>query len=241
MKAEIKKGMLSKIKKPIMLVSLPVAHVANITLNALAEQLHAQPAGKLFVDKLPIVFVRKNKPEFPTIRLYYKKVKNENLLFVLGEHQPKEESIFTLCSYIVSLFKKLKGKRIIVLDGVKTPKEKEGKEGKEILYLADKKLGIGARKVETIGPLFGPTAVLLQMAKQAGIDIVVILTQVPDTKNVSINDVKRNVVLLDNMLRLNINRQHFNAQIKKLKKSVKTAKRIEEKIIPPGQGRGYIG
>lgn len=237
MKIEINKGILSKIKKPTMLVSLPLAHVANVTLNALAEQLHAQPIGKLFVDRLPIVFVRKNKPEFPAIRFYHKKVKNDNLLFVLGEHQPKEESVFSLCSYIISLFKRLKGKKIIVLDGVKTKE----KEGKEILYLSDKKLGIDAQKVETIGPLFGPTAVLLQMAKQAEADIAVILTKVPDTKDVNINHVKKNVVLLNNMLHLNIDLRDFDTKIKKLKKSVKTISRIEEKITPEKQDRGYIG
>lgn len=244
MKAEIKKSVLSKIKKPIVLVSLPLAAVANVALNALVEQLHAELVGKLFVDKLPIVFVRKNKAEFPAIRLYYKKVRKENLLFVLSEYQPKEESIFALCSYIISLFKKLKGKRIIVLDGVKTAaREKEEKEGKEskILYIADKALGVAAQKVETIGPLFGSTAVLFQMAKQAGIDTVVLLTQVSDPKNVNIGDVRRNVLLLNSMLHLGINLQRFGAKIKNLKKGIKAARKIEGRILPSKEQRGYIG
>lgn len=237
MKAEIKKSILNKIKRPIIMVSLPIAHVANVALNALAEQLHAQPIGKLFVDKLPIVFVRKNKAEFPVVRFYHKKIKKENFLFVLGEYQPKEESVFALCSFIISLFKKLKGKKIIVLDGVKTSKEKEGKG---ILYISNEKLRIDAKKVETIGPLFGPTAVLLQMANQAGIEILVLLTQVQDLKNINISDVKSNVILLNNMLHLNIDLQQFDAQVKKLKKSIK-ASRIEGKIVPVKQYRDYIG
>jgi len=237
MKAEIEKSILNNIKRPIIVVSLPIAHVANVALNALAEQLHAQPIGKLFVDKLPIVFVRKNKVEFPVVRFYHKKIKKENFLFVLGEYQPKEESVFPLCSFIISLFKKLKGKKIIVLDGVKTAKEKEGKG---ILYISNEKLRIDAQKVETIGPLFGPTAILLQMANQAGIEILVLLTQVQDLKNINISDVKSNVILLNNMLHLNIDLQQFDAQVKKLKKSIKIS-RIEGKIIPVKQYRDYIG
>lgn len=233
----------SRIKNPVFLVSLPVAAVSNVILSSIREHLNAQLIGRFVVDDLPLVFVNKNNVEFPSIKLFHKKIGKSDLVMVISEFQPKEDSVFKICKEILDLFLKMKGRKMIIIDGVKT---KEARKKGRILYISNMIYNIpGIEKVDTIGPLIGGTAVLLGLAKKKGISTTAFLTEIDD-KNINSKDVKKNVLLLNEILDLNINISAFNKKIEGLEKSirvidVKRGDKAREAISEMEKQREYIG
>ena len=114
-----KKSDIDQIKNPVLIEGLPgIGNVGKIAADFLVDELKAVKVYEIFSYKMPhSVFVNeKNLVELPSLEIYYKKSKKQDILFLVGDIQPiDEESNYEFCDTVLDLFEKHKGKEIITL------------------------------------------------------------------------------------------------------------------------------
>ncbi|MDD4878342.1 MAG: PAC2 family protein [Candidatus Nanoarchaeia archaeon] len=160
------------IKQAIMITGFPgIGNVGKIAIDFLIDHLKPVKIMEIESDSFPhSVFVtEQGLLEMPSVRLYYKKVKNNEFIFVSGDAQPvTEEACYAFCNKLLSIAKELKVKEIITMGGIglgKIPKKPK-------VYIAGNNKNYikgfpncNIKIYGVVGPIMGVTGVLAGMAK----------------------------------------------------------------------------
>ena len=93
-----------KIKNPVIFEGLPgIGNVGKIAADFIMEEIKAKKIYEIFSYSFPhSVFVNEdNLVDLPSISIYHKKIKNQDILILSGDIQPtEEEACYTFCEKI---------------------------------------------------------------------------------------------------------------------------------------------
>ena len=120
-----------KLKNPILIEGLPgVGNVGKIAVDFVIDELKAKKLGEFKSNMMPnSIFINDDDEiDMPTIELYHKPGKKQDLLFLSGDLQPlTEESCHDFCETVLDEFP---GKEIIIIGGI----AKKGEPKKPKVY-----------------------------------------------------------------------------------------------------------
>ncbi len=238
-----------------LVIGLPgIGNVGKIVTDFVVEQLHAKEVGKFYSDIPPMVFPTKDSVEFPTLRLYHATHKRNNFLFITGDYQPREAKCFDFCTEVINIFKKVKGKEIIVLGGASLPNIDSNPS---VYAIASKNSLIEKyRKVEpnlrsahgNLGPIVGVAGVLLGLAKNKNINATAFLTETTDKQYFNAKSVKKALSLINKLTGIQIDNKKFNlrirsieAEISAIQNFIKPIESVKETEEEHDSSIGYIG
>lgn len=172
------------LKNPVLIAGLPgIGNVGKVTADFLIESLGAKKFAEISSFYFPSsVFVNEsNLVALPQVGLYFKRTKNQDIIFLAGDVQPIDEhSCYEFCSAVLDVFAKYHGKEIITVGGIglqKIPKNPK-------IYITGTNIGT-IRKYKfcsreiygVVGPILGVTGVLVGLAGKRGINAVSLLAQ----------------------------------------------------------------
>lgn len=220
-----------KLKNPILIEGLPgIANVGKIAVDFIIQKLGCQRLCKFTSHKFPhSVFVNeKNMVQLPVIEICYKKHKQQDLLFLVGDIQPiDEESCYEFCEIVLDKFRELGGKELITLGGIglndipKKPKiyctatDKEIiKKYKEGTNLEDKLYGI-------VGPIVGVTGLLVGLAPKKKVSGIAILAETyGHPLYLGVKGAREILKVLKQKLKLNLDLKDMDKEIEKIDKEI---------------------
>lgn len=251
---QVKEG----ITNPTLVIGLPgIGNVGKIVTDYIIEHLKAKEIGKFYIDTPPMVFPTQTSIEFPSVKLYHASYKRNSFLFIAGDYQPREAKCFEFCTKILDVFKKLKGKEIIILGGASLP---DTRADPSVYAIASKTFLIDKyRKIEpklqsahgNLGPIVGVAGVLLGLAKDTNISATAFLTETTDKDYFSTKSVKKALTLLNKLTGIDVNPRKFDSRIKNMDAEISAIQNIvgeEDKGMPSFTGKedkkpdvGYIG
>lgn len=245
----------TKISKPIMVVGLPgIGNVGKIVTDYVIEQLKAKEIGKFYIDTPPMVFPTKDGIEFPSVKLYHATSQKNSFLFIAGDYQPRESKCFDFCSQIIDLFKRLKGKSIIILGGASLPDV----DADPSIYAISSKTALieKYRKIDpslksahgNLGPIVGVAGVLLGLSKDKNIDATAFLIETTDKEYFNAKSVRKALQLLNKLTGISINTKKFDSQMKNMGAEISAIQNFmkdeateKSKTKEEMGGVGYIG
>lgn len=175
-----------KLRNPVLVEGLPgVGNVAKLTVDYLVEQLKARPCCTFFSHALPSsVFINENNLiELPTIKLFFKRSKRQDLLFLCGDTQPADEaSCYKFSDAVLSVASELGCKEVITLGGIalkKIPLSPQvfctGTASAHVRKYVD--MGISNQLYGVVGPIVGVSGVMTGLASRHGMDAVSLLAE----------------------------------------------------------------
>ncbi len=175
-----------KIKNAILIEGLPgIGNVGKIVADYLVDELKAEKIMDFFSYCLPnSVFVNENNMvSLPSIELYYKKINNQDFLFLAGDVQPATEvGSYSFSELILDVAQSYECKEIVTLGGIglgdipQTP----------VVYLApndlkfvDKFIKAGAKKevYGVVGPIMGVSGLLVGLSEKRKIKATALLAE----------------------------------------------------------------
>lgn len=181
-----------KIIKPILIEGMPgIGNVGKISMDILIEETKAVLISSFYSKYLPnSVFVNENNLiDLPKIGLYYKRIKNQDYLFLTGDVQPvNEHASYSFSELIIKLFKEYNGKHILTLGGIglniipENPKVYiTGNNKKFVQQISDElkknKLVFETKIYGMVGPIIGLSGLLLGISKKYNIDAYCLLSE----------------------------------------------------------------
>ena len=245
---------LSNIRDPILIEGLPgIGNVGKIAMDFMIESLKAKKVYEIKSKKFSnsVCINEKNLVELPKIEIYYKKIKNKDLLFLSGDIQPiEDESCYDFCEVVLDLFESLKGKEIITLGGIglSQPPEKP-----KVFFTSNtrgiikkyKSEGLNNNLFGLVGPIMGVTGLLLGLSKERNIPSISLLAETYGHPSyLGIKGAREIIVRLNKSLNINVDLKEIDEEIRLLegqvKDSVKKAKK-EVKKVKIQTGLNYIG
>src|SRR3989344_5052126 len=186
MNLEIKEFSKPELKNPILIEGLPgIGNVGKIAVDFMIDNLKAKKFIDIYSKAFPnSVFVNeKNLVHLPRISLYYKRLKNKDVIFLAGDVQPLDEkACYEFCDLIIEIFKKNKGKEIITMGGIGMPKiPKDPKvyctANNNDIIKKYKTREINDQIFGTVGPIIGVTGLLVGLAGKSYIPSIALLVQ----------------------------------------------------------------
>ncbi|HLC58270.1 MAG TPA: PAC2 family protein [Candidatus Nanoarchaeia archaeon] len=242
------------VKEPIVIEGLPgMGNVGKIAVDFIIEALEATKIYELNSDSFPnCVFLSENGlVELPKIEIYHKKINKNDFLLISGDVQPSEEkSCYEFCENLLDLFQKLKVKEIVTLGGIglnELPKEIKlycaGNNTKTI----NKYLDAQVKSAEgVVGPIVGVSGLLLGLAQNRNINGVILLVETLGLPSyLGIKEAKELLNVLNRKLKLNLNIQELNKEVKAIEKEIndKLKSIIKKEEIKSGKKEftNYIG
>lgn len=244
---------LPKIKDPILIEGLPgIGNVGKIAVDFMVENLKAKKIFEIKSKKFPnSVFINeKNLAELPKIEIFYKKIKNKDLLFLSGDIQPVEdESCYDFCEKILDLFETFKGKEIITLGGIglsqppENPKVFCTANTHEIIKKYTKDNAISNNLFGLVGPIMGVSGLLLGLGKERNIPSISLLAETYGHPTyLGIKGAREILKKLNKSLTLNMNLKDLDREIKEIEKEIKKINALQKiKEKPKKPGLSYIG
>jgi uncharacterized protein len=243
----------TKLKSPILIEGMPgIGSVGKITADMLVEQLKAEKLVSFFSYCLPnSVFVKEdNLVELPKIDIYYKKIRRQDFMFLVGDVQPmKEEESYRFAEAVLGIAKKFKCKEIVALGGIGLSVEPT--ESKVFVTGNDKKLieeftklGASNKLYGFVGPIMGITGLTLGLGKSYGLKSVALLAETfAGPMHIGLREAKGLMKILDKKYSLSISMTLVDKDIKRyeneLKPVAKQQEMQEQKEYP--QDTSYIG
>tara|TARA_Y100000310_G_scaffold335652_1_gene418203 strand:+ start:2759 stop:3517 length:759 start_codon:yes stop_codon:yes gene_type:complete len=183
---KFEKKILSKVKvhEPIFIEGLPgIGNIGKISADFLVENLNAKKVMEIYSDHFPhSVFINeKNLVEVPCLEIYYKKIKKQDYLFLIGDIQPIDEpSCYECCDVIMKYLTNLKVKEVVTLGGIglqKIPKKPKVYVTGNTKDMLKKYKGANSKIYGVVGPIIGMTGVLLGVAAKYDVPAASLLTQ----------------------------------------------------------------
>ncbi len=180
------------INKPILIAGMPgIGNVGKISMDVVIEEIKAELFMKFFSYDLPnSVFVNENNlVDLPKIEMYYKKINNQDFLFLTGDVQPSEEKAsYELSELIIDFAKQNNISFIMTLGGIglaqipEVPKVYMTGNSKEFIdkiskEFQNKKLAVETKIYGIVGPIMGLSGILLGMAKKDKINACALLAE----------------------------------------------------------------
>ena len=175
-----------KIKNPILIEGLPgIGNVGKIAMDFMIDNLKPKKVYEIHSDRFPhAVFVNEqNLVDLPTIRIFHKRVKDQDYLFLAGDVQPIDEaSCYEFCNKILDIMQDLKVKEVITMGGIGMQKVPENPQvyctgnNKKIIDKY-KSQQINCNIYGIVGPIMGVSGLLVGLAKYRDIPSIAILAE----------------------------------------------------------------
>ena len=239
-----------KTRKPILIQGLPgIGNVGKIAVEFMIENLDAKKIYDITSSQFPgAVFINEQElVELPKISVYYKKLKNNELLFLNGDVQPQNETAcYTLSEKIIELSRKHHVQEIVSLGGMgletipETPRVYFAGTTQDILkrYKATH-----ARSVYVaVGPIMGMAGMLVGIAKENNIPGVIILAEtLAHPAYLGVKGARELIHALNMKLNLKINISELDKEIKVLERTMKEKMARAQQLAAPKQETSVKG
>jgi uncharacterized protein (TIGR00162 family) len=230
-------GKKPKLSNVVFVEGLPgIGNVGKVAVDFIIDTLKAQKLYELFSYTFPhSVFVNeKNLVELPSIEIYYKKVKGNDLLLLAGDVQPIDEvSCYEFCEEILDIIENFKGKEIVTLGGVglqnvpKKPKVYCTGNSKKIIDKYKKGTSINEKLHGIVGPIVGVSGILLGLAEKRGISAIAFLAETfGHPMYLGVKGAREILKILNRKLNLKIDIKNMDKEIKDIENEM--IKRTEE-------------
>jgi hypothetical protein len=162
-----------KFVSPILIEGLPgIGNVGKIVVDYIIEETKAEKIMDFFSYSLPnSVFVNENNlVGLPKLELYYKKLNNQDYLFLAGDVQPAtEDGSYSFTELILDIVEKHGCKEIITLGGIglaEIPLKPAVYCAANDIKFIQKFIKVGAKKevYGIVGPIMGVSGLLVGMS-----------------------------------------------------------------------------
>ena len=216
-----------KLNNPILIEGLPgIGNVGKIAADFMIENTKAKKIYDVFSYKLPnSVFVNEeNLVELPSIELFLKKSKKNDILILTGDVQPvQEEATYEFCDALIELAKSLGVKQVITLAGIGLAEEPTKPKvfctatSKKIIDEFTKQTTINKELFTVVGPIIGVSGVLVGMCGKKNIDAVCLLAQtLGHPTYIGVLGAKELLMILDKKFHLGLNMKDLDKEIAEL-------------------------
>jgi hypothetical protein len=230
-------GKRPELKNPVLIVGLPgIGNVGKVSVDFMIDELKAVKLYELFSYSFPhSVFVNEeNLVELPSIEMYYKKMKKNDLLFLAGDVQPIDEvSCYEFCDKIIEIFEDLGGKQIVTLGGVglqivpKKPNIYCTGNSKKVISEYSKGTAANNKLHGIVGPIIGVSGLIVGMAGKKKIPAVTLLAETfGHPMYLGIKGAREILKILNKKLGIGINLKDMDKEIRELEEEM--MKRTEE-------------
>ncbi len=220
-----------KLRNPVLIEGLPgIGNVGKVVVDFIIDELKAIKIYELFSYSFPhSVFVNeKNLVELPVIEIYYKKLKDNDLILLAGDVQPIDEvSCYSFCAKILDMFEKFRGKEIITLGGIglqdipKKPDVYGTGNTKKIIDRYKAGTSIRTDLHGVVGPIVGVSGLLLGLAEKRKIPAICMLAETfGHPMFLGIKGAREILKILNKKLNLQINLKDMNKEIKELESEI---------------------
>lgn len=217
------------LKKSILIEGLPgIGNIGKIAVDFVIDEINAKKFAEFRSNTTPnsIFLNDKDEVEMPTIELYYKKGKKQDMLFLVGDMQPlTEESCYDFCETILDEFKE---NEIITIGGIaKKTEPKKPKvycAGTEKKYIQQfiKGTKISKDAHEKVGVVMGVTGMLIGLARRRKNKGVMLLAETDaHPLHLGVKGAKEILKILKQKLDLKINPSKINKEVKELENELK--------------------
>lgn len=230
-------GKKPKLNNPILIEGLPgIGNVGKVAVDFIIESLKAEKLYDIFSYTFPhSVFVNEdNIIELPKIEIYYKKMKNNDLLLLSGDVQPIDEvSCYEFSDKMLDIFESFKGKEIITLGGIglhTLPKKVKvfcTGNNKDIIKKYTQKTELDSSLYGVVGPIVGVSGLLLGLAEKRKIPAISMLAEtLGHPMYLGVKGARGILKALNKKLNLKINLKNMDKEITDIEKEM--MKRTEE-------------
>ncbi len=244
-----------KTKKPILIQGLPgIGNVGKIAVEFMIQNLKAEKIYDIVSSHFPsaVFITEKETIELPKISIFYKKLKNVELLFVNGDFQPLSEgACYALSEKIIEVSAKHKVQEIISLGGMGLEQVPEHPK----VYFAGtnpailkKYKPLDAKSIfGSVGPIVGMAGVLLGVAKEKNLPGVILLAEtLAHPTYIGMKGARELINTLNTKLALGINISELDTEINVLERTIqekitKAAKLAPKEEKGKGDQASYIG
>ena len=176
-----------KFRNPFLLAGLPgIANVGKIAVDFLKNELKAKKVLEFSSCELPhTVFVNeKNLIELPSIQIYCASLADRDMLLLVGDAQPINESAcYDFCKTVIEVLNELNCNEVITLGGIalrhvpKKPQVYCIGTNKKVITDFSKSMQLKTDLYGIVGPIIGVTGVLAGLASKNGLNSVILLAE----------------------------------------------------------------
>ena len=230
-------GKKPKLNNVVLVEGLPgIGNVGKVAVDFMIDTLKAKKLYELFSYTFPhSVFVNeKNLVELPSIEIYYKKIKGNDLLLLAGDVQPIDEvSCYEFCEKILDIVESFKGKEAITLGGVglqnvpKKPKVYCTGNSHKIIDKYKKGTGVNEKLHGVVGPIVGVSRILLGLAEKRKIPAIAFLAETfGHPMYLGVKGAREILKILNKKLNLKINIKNIDKEVMDIENEM--IKRTEE-------------
>ena len=225
------------LNKPILIEGLPgIGNVGKIVVDFMIDELKAVKLYEISGHAMPnSVFVNeKNLVELPKIEMYYKKLKNVDLLLLTGDVQPiDEESCYEFCENLVDLSKKYRVSEIITLGGIglgevpKKPRVFCTGNSLDLIKKYKETTNVNTKVYGVVGPIVGVSGLLIGIAERKNIKAITLLAEtLGHPMYLGIKGAKETLGVLDKRFNLKLNTKKLEKEIADLDKEMRKNEEI---------------
>ena len=224
-------GKLPKLNKPVLIEGLPgIGNVGKIAVDFLIDELKAKKLYEITSYTFPhSVFVNEdNLIELPIVEVFYRQFSGKkDILLLGGDVQPIDEvSSYEFSDKILDLAQKFNVREVITLGGIglndipKKPKVYCTGNSKKIIE-AYKNDTVSNKLYGVVGPIVGISGLLLGLASRRNIEAISFLAETyGHPMYLGIKGAKEILKVLDKKLRLNIDVNKLDKEIKDIESEI---------------------
>lgn len=249
---EIKWVKKKKLNNAYVVKGIPgIGNISHICVDYLKHKLDAKLICKIYSKYLPnIVIIDNNSSvDLPHYSLYYKKIGNKKLVFLIGNYQPKISiNSYEFNDSIIQFLKKQKVKELITIAGIgykSIPKkiklhiatsnikiQKKLKKYKELVFDGNKSVAL----------IIGSAGLLIGLAKNIKLPAFSVLASTwAHPSHIGIKESKKVVSFLCNYLSCDIDFSDLNKEIRRFNKERKKISEEQKRFEKSESTRNYIG
>ncbi len=226
--------MLEKIslRNPIMIEGLPgIGNVGKVAADFIIDSLKAKKFMEIYSYNFPhAVFVNeKNMVELPIIELYYKKLKNQDIVILAGDVQPIDEvSCYEFCEKVLDIFQEFKGSEIITIGGIglqQIPKEPKVYCTANTRKIIDKykSRNLSNNIYGVVGPIIGVSGLLVGLAQLRNVPAMALLAETfGHPSYLGIRGAREVLNVLNEKLDMKMDLGKLDEEITEIEKQIKT-------------------
>ena len=223
---------LNKLNDTILIEGLPgIGNVGKIAVDFMIDNLKAKKIYQIYCHSFPhAVFINEeNLVELPRIEIYYKKVKNKDVLLLAGDIQPIDESsCYDFCESVLDNVSKYKVKEIITIGGIglqhipQNPKVYCTSNDKDIVKKYKSK-NLTNNIFGVVGPIIGVSGLLVGLAQQRNIPAMALLAETfHHPTYLGIKGAREVLKIIDDKHKLGLELGKLDDEIFEIEKEIKT-------------------
>ncbi len=249
-------GKQPKLKNPVLVEGLPgIGNVGKVAVDYIIDQVDAKKLYDVFSYTFPhSVFINENHlVELPSIAIYHKRIKGQDVLFLSGDVQPVDEvSAYQFSEAMLDLVLKYGGKEVVTLGGIGLPKAPKKPKlyctgsNEKIVNRYKQIAEVNSNLYGVVGPIIGVSGLLVGLAKRRGMNGVALLAETfGHPMHLGMDGAKVILDLLNKRFELGLNLKKLDEEIKLAENSIKSeglkAGGKEPEPNKPPKDFSYIG